>query len=388
MGASYLCLCGSPTSVFFRQWLNAMSTPFRVLSLLVIFGIHASLTFQIVRKAVSVDWMSGIQGGELQFPPALRLLHSASQTRGDHGAASSDCGRSGGEKVTHQLEGALGVPDNDDEGIVSPSSKSSQQLFGDLPGIDLCANLSEVEQEPFHDFSDLEVGNPEELYSSIIEDMGGTTSPSPALASTRSTDELSVGDEVVLASSMKTFLEQALDTAMREVKTSLSAVDANSVLSEGEAEIKAIVEKGRERWIREIEKDQKELNVMTKKLALSVNKTTQPRVNSAERLDKVEMYMSTMLQRFREEKAAVELAKADIERAHAELVESEGVFSSSFKGLSRQACFVGTFLFASRSVVDTVAALSSEETLMAPAVLEAGVAVFFALVFFSLNRFG
>lgn len=104
----------------------------------------------------------------------------------------------------------------------------------------------------------------------------------------------------------------------------------------------------------------------------------------AERLAKAEAAMTTMLQRVNTETRQVEKAASDLRQAQTEL-DKDPVVELRNAGIPKQAALVGLLLFSFRSIGDAiVATLNTDETLLVGALIQGGIALCCAAIFFLL----
>lgn len=92
--------------------------------------------------------------------------------------------------------------------------------------------------------------------------------------------------------------------------------------------------------------------------------------------------MAAMLNRVSKEAQEVEKAAQDLRNAQAEL-DKDFVVKLRNGGLPKQVSLVGFLLFSVRSIGDTIASFS-DESLLAGALLQGGIAVVCAAIFFFL----
>jgi hypothetical protein len=96
----------------------------------------------------------------------------------------------------------------------------------------------------------------------------------------------------------------------------------------------------------------------------SANANAQAAVESiqddAQRLRNTEQSMTRMLQKVDAERANVEQAVADLERAGA-AIDRDGLLELKRGGLPKQAALAGLFLFSVRSILDSAAAVSGAD---------------------------
>ena len=104
----------------------------------------------------------------------------------------------------------------------------------------------------------------------------------------------------------------------------------------------------------------------------------------AVRLENAERSMAAMLKRVASETAVVERAVTDLEAANAEL-DKDFVLKLKRGGLPKQGALAGFILFAVRSILDSVAAVSgSDESHLTAALVQGAIAIVCAAIFFFL----
>lgn len=102
----------------------------------------------------------------------------------------------------------------------------------------------------------------------------------------------------------------------------------------------------------------------------------------ARRLSQAEDSMVKMLQKVKKETEEVDRAVADLKAAEAEL-DKDFLFRLRSGGIVKQTSLVGLVLFSFRSIVDTIASVS-DPSHMTPALIQGGIAIVCAAVFFLL----
>jgi hypothetical protein len=97
--------------------------------------------------------------------------------------------------------------------------------------------------------------------------------------------------------------------------------------------------------------------------------------NDAVRVQNAERSMEAVLKRVATETAQVERAVADLKQANAEL-DKDFVLKLKRGGLPKQGALVGFVLFAVRSIIDSVAAVSGgDESHLTAALVQAAIAI-------------
>ena len=102
--------------------------------------------------------------------------------------------------------------------------------------------------------------------------------------------------------------------------------------------------------------------------------------SEAERLANAEAAMASMLERVNSETAQVEKAVEDLKTAQAEM-DNDPLVKLKQGGIPKQAALAGFLLFTFRSIGDTIAAFT-DENLLAGALVQGGIALAFAAVYF------
>ncbi|GKY96492.1 hypothetical protein MPSEU_000608600 [Mayamaea pseudoterrestris] len=237
--------------------------------------------------------------------------------------------------------------------------------------------------------TELETMDEQDLYQSILGDMGGADEESystPAASSTADATsspissrdgllkaELSINDEL---------MNQALEAAMTEIEKDYPALK-NSILNDKELmqEIEAIFDRGNEKLIGSLEDIRKEQSDLARGSAM---KKTQNELDSLDndtrRLEQAEASISTMLKRVNAETAEVVAAVEDLKRVQEDL-DRDFLFRVKNGGAAKQGALVGLVLFSVRSIVDSVASFG-DETHLLPALVQGAIAILCAAYFF------
>ena len=109
----------------------------------------------------------------------------------------------------------------------------------------------------------------------------------------------------------------------------------------------------------------------------------------AARLSMAEASLEAMLNRVNQETESVQRAVRDLEAAQANMDSSSDFFIQLKKGgIVKQSALVGMLLFAVRSILDTVSSLSdasSSPGLFTAALIQGGIALACAAIFFLIN---
>lgn len=92
--------------------------------------------------------------------------------------------------------------------------------------------------------------------------------------------------------------------------------------------------------------------------------------------------MATVMDRVKRERDAVAQAVAELEEAQKEM-EKDPIYRLKSGGIMKQASLAGILLFSTRSLLDTLAAFSDESYLLG-ALIQGGIALLCAVVFFLL----
>mmetsp|Transcript_16367 Transcript_16367/g.21419 ORF Transcript_16367/g.21419 Transcript_16367/m.21419 type:complete len:354 (+) Transcript_16367:110-1171(+) len=237
---------------------------------------------------------------------------------------------------------------------------------------------------------DLESTDDDDLYSDVMSEMGGEAQKksilSPPKPSPSKADNLT--DDVVPAQpskeQMDRFMDDAFSEALEEVKLkSTDSLSAESILNDKEImkEIEAIFDRGSEELAQSLEQMRKEQESFARKSAeSSAQEAADVSTENAERLARAEVSMAGMLNRVSKEAVEVEKAAQDLRNAQAE-IDKDFIVKLRKGGIPKQAALVGFLLFSVRSIGDTVAAFS-DESLLAGALLQGGIALACAAAFF------
>ncbi|KAL7570313.1 hypothetical protein ACA910_017161 [Epithemia clementina (nom. ined.)] len=294
--------------------------------------------------------------------------------------------------------GSISDDDNDDAKGSSPKSAISadKDVLPDTKPTETLTPEREV-QVYTKAMKDLEATDDDKLYSDVIEEMGGTGRSSlPPVQSTADSDDKSSSSSKTTSlfnefqtnvpnPDMEKFMDNALAEALQEVKLKSSdSLSSESILNDESImkEIEAIFDRGSEQLMASLEEIRKEQQSLAQK---SAEKSAQEAVDTVsaetERLAKAESAMTNMLERVNMETGQVEKAAADLRSAQAEL-DNDPIVKLRNGGLAKQAALAGFLLFSFRSIGDTIMALNTDESLMTGALIQGGIALACAAVFF------
>lgn len=292
-----------------------------------------------------------------------------------------------------QLDALQSLGGSDDEEEVKPSpsaSASNLEATSSVPEVPSATTEQEA-QLYTKMMQEMEQTDEEGLYSDLIADLGGSDgelsdkkSKNPDDANTTTT-MLNVTSPSLQGETEK-FMNQALQEALKDVKVKNPSA-ADSILDDKEImkEIEAVFERGSAKLIASLEEIRKEQKAMAEQSASkTADESAMTMKQDSERLAQAEASMVAVLGKVSRETAEVEKAAEDLRKAKEEMDKD---FLSRLRsgGLPKQASLVGLVLFAVRSIGDTVAALpGNEESRLAVALVEGGLALACALVFFLL----
>mmetsp|Transcript_9664 Transcript_9664/g.21761 ORF Transcript_9664/g.21761 Transcript_9664/m.21761 type:complete len:362 (-) Transcript_9664:81-1166(-) len=235
---------------------------------------------------------------------------------------------------------------------------------------------------------DLDSIDNDDLYSDVLSEMGSDKPSQPKSPPSNPQPAAPEISPQATKKDMDTFMENALNDALEEVKLKGSdSLNADSILNDKEImkEIEAIFDRGSEQLMESLEEIRKEQESYAKQSAeSSAQEAADVSSENAERLATAEASMAAMLNRVSNEAAQVEKAAQDLRDAQAEL-DKDIIMRLRNGGLPKQLSFVGLLLFSLRSIADSLSAISSDDkSLLATALVQGGIALVCAVAFFLL----
>jgi uncharacterized protein YukE len=247
----------------------------------------------------------------------------------------------------------------------------------------------EKEAQQYTDMvKELESNSNDELYSTVLADMGGRKQRSVA-GETENT--IPAQGSIDTATSVppseadtQAFMDQALAEAMKEVKINNPSMAA-SILDDKEImkEIEAIFERGNDKLLQNLEEIRKEQQGLAQESAAeSAQSAVDSNNDKAARLAQAESSMAAVLKRVGKETAQVEKAVEDLKSVQAK-IENDPLIKLKSGGIVKQSALAGFVLFSVRSILDSIAAVGgNNEALLAPALVQAVIAMACAAYFF------
>ena len=234
---------------------------------------------------------------------------------------------------------------------------------------------------------ELEESTEEDLYSNVLQDMGGSaTSSSSSVTEEDATViiETNVQKNPTPPTTSADFLNLALSEALQQVQVNNpSAVD--SILDDPELmnEIEAIFERGNAKLLEGLEAIRREQEQLT---AVSIQQAArQDEQDDAEtqaRLQAAERSIQTMLSRVNQERTNVEQAVQELQRAQEQ--ESSGSLLKLKQSPLKQGALIGFLLFTFRSLTDSFAVLNDPSQDWTVALVQGAIALACAAVFYLL----
>jgi hypothetical protein len=297
----------------------------------------------------------------------------------------------GGGQLQVSSDELVSIVGGDDGGPVVPL-ESEVKVYKDLVG-EMEANEDSAEYMTMMDELGGQMKQTFDTYSTVLQDLGGTT-PNE-FGSTKqkqknaddSDDTVTIPDAVsaemlLQAGSTARFMETALQDAMQDVQLNNPDL-SKSILSDAslKEEIEKILEAGNEKLLEslaEIKTEQRQLAEEARRIA---SNRPNPVALEAQRLLAAEASMQTILQKVTAEANQVERAVVDLKAAQAQ-VNNDVISKLRRGGLPKQAALAGTILFAVRSLVDSVTAVTTDDaTALSSALVQGAIAIVCAILF-------
>lgn len=206
---------------------------------------------------------------------------------------------------------------------------------------------------------ELEQTTEEDLYSNVLQDMGGgsTASSNTSASATRPANTNVVEPTPPKPITSADFLNQALAEALQQVQVnSPSAVD--SILDDPQFmnEIEAIFERGNAQLLEGLEAVRREQEQLTQ---ASIQQAQEQKDDSETqaRLEAAERSIQTVLNRVQQERTNVEQAVQDLQRAQEQEPTSNRLLQLKQSPV-KQGALIGFLLFTLRSLTDSFSALN------------------------------
>lgn len=277
----------------------------------------------------------------------------------------------GMERAFQQLERLSFLPNETTNSNINNTTKI-QASVQDLPPSQ--ATTPEQEVEIYKNMvQELEQTTEEDLYSTVLQDMGGTSSKD-------NDNEQPTEKQPTEKQQPKTsadLLNQALAEALQQVQVNNpSAVD--SILDDPVLlnEIDAIFERGNAKLLEGLEAVRREQEQLTQASIQQAQEEPDARLEAAERS------MQAMLNRVNQERSNVEQAVQDLQRAQE---QETNVLLNLKQSPVKQGALIGFLLFTFRSLAESYAALSSgDPSEWTVALVQGAIALVCAAVFYLL----
>jgi hypothetical protein len=227
---------------------------------------------------------------------------------------------------------------------------------------------------------ELEQTTEEDLYSNVLQDMGGGSSTSSSASGTDNTEEKTTDPPKPTTSA--DFLNQALSEALQQVQVNTPSA-ADSILDDPELmnEIEAIFERGNAKLLEGLEAVRREQEQLTQASIAAQQQTKEDDAESQARLEAAERSMQTMLQRVNQERSNVEQAVQDLQRAQE---QEENVLLKLKQNPLKQGALIGFLLFSFRSLTDSFAVLNDPSQDWTVALVQGAIAFACAAIFYLL----
>jgi hypothetical protein len=234
-----------------------------------------------------------------------------------------------------------------------------------------------------------------DTYNTVLQDLGGTT-PMNESGSTKQkkkndddddSDKVTIPDAVsaemlLQAGSTARFMETALQDAMQDVQLNNPDL-SKSIMSDAslKEEIEKILEAGNEKLLASLAEIKTEQRLLAEEARRIASNRPNPVALEAQRLLAAEASMQTILQKVTVETNQVERAVVDLKAAQAQ-VDNDVISKLRRGGLPKQAALAGTILFAVRSLVDSVTAVTTDDaTALSTALVQGAIAIVCAILF-------
>jgi hypothetical protein len=233
-----------------------------------------------------------------------------------------------------------------------------------------------------------------DTYSTVLQDLGGTTPMNESGSTKQKTknddddsDEVIIPDAVsaemlLKAGSTARFMETALQDAMQDVQLNNPDL-SKSIMSDAslKEEIEKILEAGNEKLLESLAEIKTEQRMLAEEALRIASNRPNPVALEAQRLLAAEASMQTILQKVTVEANQVERAVVDLKAAQAQ-VNNDVISKLRRGGLPKQAALAGTILFAVRSLVDSVTAVTTDDaTALSTALVQGAIAIACAILF-------
>ncbi|GAX26740.1 hypothetical protein FisN_2Hh311 [Fistulifera solaris] len=286
----------------------------------------------------------------------------------------------GMERAFQQLEQLSFLPTDNNNSILD--NKNVTKIQASMDNLQLTSTSTPTpEQEVLlykNMVQELEQTTEEDLYSNVLQDMGGGSGTSSSVSETE--EERTVDPPKPTTSA--DFLNQALSEALQQVQVNTpSAVD--SILDDPELmnEIEAIFERGNAKLLEGLEAVRREQEQLTKASIAAQQQANEEDAETQARLDAAERSMQTMLQRVNQERSNVEQAVQDLQRAQE---QEENVLLKLKQNPLKQGALIGFLLFSFRSLTDSFAVLNDPSQEWTAALVQGAIALACAAVFYML----
>ncbi|GAX25026.1 hypothetical protein FisN_2Lh311 [Fistulifera solaris] len=290
----------------------------------------------------------------------------------------------GMERAFQQLEQLSFLPNDDDNNNNNNrlDNKNGTKIQASTEDLHLTSTSTPTpEQEVLlykNMVQELEQTTEEDLYSNVLQDMGGGSGASLSVSATEQGKTADIPKPTTSAD----FLNQALSEALQQVQVNTpSAVD--SILDDPELmnEIEAIFERGNAKLLEGLEAVRREQEQLTKASIAAQQQTKEEDAETQARLDAAERSMQSMLQRVNQERSNVEQAVQDLQRAQE---QEENVLLKLKQNPLKQGALIGFLLFSFRSLTDSFAVLNDPSQDWAMALVQGAIALACAAVFYLL----
>jgi hypothetical protein len=194
-------------------------------------------------------------------------LNLAASSRRDHDedldeSSKPQPGMAGAFRALEALESLM----DDDDGLsvlpdTSSSSTAPQRIDATSTGVFLTTPSNDIAPEKEVELykgmvQELESTDEEDLYSTVLQDMGGTKPLKSSSATTARAPVIGdIGDQDPTTTSREKFINDALEEALKEVKVNNPTSSVDSILNDKEImkEIEGIFERGNEKLLESLE---------------------------------------------------------------------------------------------------------------------------------------